>query len=143
VRLEIQLLDEGLPMPEGSYEDDAGIDLRARIDVTLTSVVGPKTIPTGVAVAIPRGHLGLICSRSGLAASHGIAVLNAPGIVDAGYRGELNVVLFSVRERAATLRRGSRIAQLVIVPAAGLEMVPVQALSKTARGGRGLGSTGL
>jgi dUTP pyrophosphatase len=142
IQLRIGVLDPELVPPARAYESDAGIDLRARIDATLTSVVAPVRVPTGVAVEVPVGYVGLVCSRSGLAAERGIAVLNAPGVVDPGYRGELFVVLFSTVEQAYVVRRGDRIAQLLVVPAPTIELVFVDELAATPRGVRGLGSSG-
>jgi dUTP pyrophosphatase len=136
------LLDPELPPPTRTYGGDVGIDLRARTDVTLTSLTAPACVPTGLAVEIPEGYVGLVCSRSGLARDRGIAVLNGPGVIDPGYRGELMVVLFSTRETAHTLRRGDRIAQLLIIPAAHGHLVFVDELEKTERGSSGLGSSG-
>ncbi len=130
-------------MPSVAHEGDAGIDLRARFSVTLSSATGPAVVPTGIAVALPTGYVGLVCPRSGLAARHGIAVLNAPGIVDSGLRGEIEVVLFSVREVARTIHRGDRIAQLLVMPHVQASLRPVDSLPASARGERGIGSSGL
>jgi dUTP pyrophosphatase len=143
VELEIQVLDPGLPVPSKPHEADAALDLFARIGVTLSSMTGARLVPTGIAVAIPDGHVGLICPRSGLAAQFGISVLNAPGIIDPGFRGELGVVLFSVNSRAKTLERGSRIAQLLVQPVANLSPRVVAELPGGDRGHRGFGSSGI
>lgn len=100
-------------------------------------------MPTGIAVAIPEGHAGLITPRSGLAAGHGLGVLNGPGLVDAGYRGEIRVILVNHGEEAVEISRGDRIAQLVIVAVASQEFEVVEELPASRRGDGGLGSTGV
>ena len=140
--LRVRLLDPGLPLPTRAHPDDAGIDLVARTSITLPP--GARAVvPTGIAVAIPSGHVGLLCARSGLAARFGLGVVNGPGVVDAGYRGEVSVVLVNHDLRdEAVIERGQRIAQLVVVPVvvSGLEFV--EDLGVTARGTAGFGSTG-
>jgi dUTP pyrophosphatase len=140
--LEYVRLDEGLAEPSRANPTDAGIDLRARVDAEVSFDAGPVKIPTGIAVAIPRGFVGLVCSRSSLAAQEGIAVLNAPGIVDHGFTGELEVVLFSVVPQVHAVRRGERIAQLVVVATPSLDIREVRSLQITQRGARGFGSSG-
>lgn len=128
-------------MPEHAHSGDAGVDLHCREAVDL----GPGeslTVPTGVAIAIPDGFVGLVAPRSGLASRHGLSIVNAPGIVDSGYRGEIKVILINHGDDAVRLERGDRIAQLVVVPVLEQEMVEVDALPESARGERGLGSTG-
>jgi dUTP pyrophosphatase len=136
-----RLRDEAV-LPERAYAGDAGLDLVAceqiRIEPGARAVVG-----TGIAVAIPDGHAGLVVPRSGLAARHGIGIVNAPGLVDAGYRGELRVVLVNTdRSEGFTVEPGMRIAQLVIVPVALPAAVGVDELPEAERGGAGFGSTG-
>jgi deoxyuridine 5'-triphosphate nucleotidohydrolase len=138
----VQILDDALPRPARAHADDAGLDLVAREDVTLRAGGGPVVVPTGVAVAIPPGHCGLVCPRSGLAARHGIGVLNGPGVIDAGYRGEVCVVLHSVGPDEVRIRRGDRIAQLVVVPVAAPALAFVDELPTSARAANGFGSTG-
>lgn len=99
-------------------------------------------VPTGIAVAIPIGHAGLVAPRSGLAARLGIGVVNGPGVVDAGYRGELKVILINHGDQDVRLRRGDRVAQLVVVPIAAVELVQVAELPDSERGDGGFGSTG-
>ena len=99
-------------------------------------------IPTGIAVAIPAGHVGLVAPRSGLAARHGISVVNGPGVVDAGYRGEVNAILINHGSATVHLDRGDRIAQLVVVPITSIEFAPVEELPETPRGSGGFGSSG-
>lgn len=140
--LPVRLLRSGAALPDRAYEGDAGLDLTACDRVTLAP--GARAVvPTGIAVAIPDGHAGLVVPRSGLAAEHGLSIVNAPGLIDAGYRGELLVVLHNTdRERAFTVEPGMRIAQLVVVPVPQLRLVQVEELSATHRGERGYGSSG-
>ncbi|HXG95348.1 MAG TPA: dUTP diphosphatase [Blastocatellia bacterium] len=143
IELQIKLLDESLPMPRYAHEGDAGLDLPSRIDFTL----GPgerATIPTGIAVAIPRGYAGFVLIRSGLAARHGIECVNSPGLIDAGYRGEIAVIMLNTDKREPfQIRRGDRIAQLVIQKVEEARLVRVDELDETARGEGGFGSTGV
>lgn len=126
-----------------AYAGDAGLDLSARTDATLNAADGPVAVATGVAVAIPAGHAGLVCPRSGLALREGVTVLNAPGVVDSGYRGEIVVILHRVLAGSYEVKRGDRIAQLLIVPVAHeLEIVVCETLPETARHLDGFGSTG-
>lgn len=134
-------LDPELSVPERAHHDDAGIDLSTRVDV----VIGPgewAMIPTGIAVAIPEGHAGLVAPRSGLAARHGISVVNGPGVVDSGYRGEIKVILINHGPGPIELSRGDRIAQLLVVPVELPELVEVDELPTSVRGTGGFGSSG-
>ncbi|UZN05039.1 dUTP diphosphatase [Cellulomonas sp. S1-8] len=142
VQVLLQRLDAGLPAPAYAHPGDAGADLVARVDVTLAP--GERaTVPTGVAIALPPGHVGLVHPRSGLAARHGLTVVNAPGTVDAGYRGEIAVTLLNTdREHAIELRRGDRIAQLVVQRVEHALFVEVDALPDSVRGAGGFGSSG-
>jgi dUTP pyrophosphatase len=143
VELQLQILDEGMQAPARAYAGDAGLDLSARGDVTLNAADGPRAVHTGVAVAIPAGYVGLVCPRSGLALREGITVLNAPGVIDSGYRGEIMVVLHRVLAGSYEIKRGDRVAQLLIVPVAHeLEIVASQSLPATARHRDGFGSSG-
>lgn len=141
-RLLVRRLDEGLPLPTYAHGGDAGLDLRARETVTLKP--GERAlVPTGVAVAIPDGHVGLVHPRSGLAARHGVTLVNAPGTIDAGYRGEIKAILANTDPREpVVLERGDRIAQLVVQRVEAVEVVAVAALPTTERGDGGFGSTG-
>lgn len=129
-------------LPSRAYDGDAGLDLPAAEAVVLApgerAVVG-----TGLAVAVPEGHAGFVQPRSGLAAKHGITIVNAPGLVDSGYRGEVMVVLLNTdaRERFV-VERGMRVAQLVVVPVPGVEVDEVDELPDSERGARGHGSSG-
>ena len=143
MRLRFTRLSEAAVAPLRAHSGDAGLDLHAAEAVTL----GPgerASIGTGVAVAIPEGRAGLVVPRSGLAARHGIALVNAPGLIDAGYRGELRVLLLNT-DRSATFEvaPGDRIAQLVVVRHEAPEPEEVALLDETARGVSGFGSTGL
>ena len=139
--LPVQRLHEGATLPTRAYEGDAGLDLSASERVEL----GPgerAVVGTGLTVAIPEGHAGFVQPRSGLAARHGIAVLNSPGLVDAGYRGELKVVLLNTdRDEQFVVEPGMRIAQLVVVPVAVAEPKEVTELPGSERGGKGFGSS--
>ena len=141
MNLSLHKLDRELPTPRRAHAADAGIDLFARYPVVLEP--GDRAVvDTGVAVAVPDGHAGWVVPRSGLAASRGIGVVNAPGLVDAGYRGEIKVILVNHGRQRFEVRRGDRIAQLVIAPVAILEVVVVDDLDITDRGDNGLGSSG-
>ena len=116
LRVPLHQLDADLPVPPYAREGDAGADLIARTDAVLACRGGRAVVPTGVAVAIPAGYAGLVLPRSGLAARHGLTCLNAPGLVDSGYRGEIRVVLVNHDpEHDYTVSRGDRIAQLVLI----------------------------
>lgn len=141
-RLAFTRLDARAVAPRRAHAGDAGLDLAACERVELAPG-GRSVVGTGLAVAIPDGQAGLVVPRSGLAANHGISVVNAPGLIDAGYRGELKVILLNTdRERAFTVEPGMRIAQLVVVDVAVLEPVEVDALGPSERGVGGLGSSG-
>lgn len=143
MRLEFRKLDSTVPLPGYARPGDAGLDLRANVD----AVVGPgerAMIPTGLAVAIPDGYAGLVLPRSGLASRVGLTMANSPGLVDAGYRGELTCAVVNLdRDRPVKIARGDRIAQLVIVPVAVVTPVEVAALPPSHRGENGFGSTGV
>jgi len=142
VILAVERLADGAILPTRAYEGDAGLDLYAAEDAR----IGPGercTVGTGIAVAIPAGHAGLVLPRSGLAARHGIALVNAPGLIDSGYRGELRVLLLNT-DRNAPFRVsvGDRIAQLLVVPFAAVAVQALESLDETARAARGFGSSG-
>jgi dUTP pyrophosphatase len=142
IEILVRRLDAGLPMPDRAHPGDAGIDLRSAVDVTL----GPgerAVVPTGVAVAIPQGYAGFVQPRSGLAAEHGISIVNTPGLVDSGYRGELKVIAVNLDPREAfEVRRGDRIAQLVVLPVPEATLREVDELPESGRGSGGFGSSG-
>lgn len=136
-------LDAEVPLPSYARAGDAGADLVARLDVTLAPRGGRAVVPTGVAVALPEGYAGFVQPRSGLAARHGVTCLNSPGLIDSGYRDELAVVLVNTDPEAAyEVRRGDRIAQLVIQQVAQAEFVETGELPASERGPGGFGSTG-
>ena len=140
--LPVRRLDPGLPLPAYAHAGDAGADLCAAEDVELPPG-GRATVGTGVAVAVPDGHAAFVHPRSGLASRHGITVVNAPGTVDAGYRGEVRVVLLNTDQREPfTVRRGDRIAQLVVQPVTRVRFLEVAELPASPRGEGGFGSTG-
>ena len=141
-QLRVRRLHPAATLPVRAHDDDAGYDLRAIEAATLAP--GERAmIPTGIAIELPTGHAGLVLPRSGLAARHGIALVNAPGLVDAGYRGELKVLLLNTdREAAFEIAAGDRIAQLVVIAVAPTEVVESDALAATARGEGGFGSSG-
>jgi dUTP pyrophosphatase len=145
LRVPLQQLDAALPPPSYARQGDAGADLIARTDAVLACRGGRAVVPTGVAVAIPAGYAGLVLPRSGLAARHGLTCLNAPGLIDAGYRGEVQVVLVNHDpEQDYTISRGDRIAQLVIirVEQAAFALVGEGGLDESQRGSGGFGHTG-
>ena len=129
-------------MPTRAHAGDAGIDLHARETTTLQPGEWAM-IPTGVAVAIPAGHVGLVAPRSGLAARHGISVVNGPGVVDTGYRGEINAILINHGTEAITFERGDRIAQMLVTPIVEADTVEVDTLPDSDRGAGGFGSSGI
>jgi dUTP pyrophosphatase len=142
-RVEVPVLrvDAALPVPHYARPDDAGLDLYAAEAVTLDP--GARAlVPTGIALAIPPGFAGFVVPRSGLALRHGLTLLNTPGVVDAGYRGEVKVLLVNHGQATVTLQRGDRIAQLVVQRVERAALTPVSALPPSARGEGGFGSTG-
>lgn len=142
--LDVQIvrLDPGLPLPAYAHPGDAGADLRTTVDLEL----GPgerALVPTGIAVALPPGYVALVHPRSGLAARHGLSIVNTPGTVDSGYRGEVKVMLINHDPRESLrLSRGDRIAQLVVQRYERVRYVEVEALPDSVRGTGGYGSTG-
>ena len=139
----VRRLDPDLPLPAYAHDDDAGIDLIARCEITLEPGGGRALVPTGVAVAIPPGYAGFVQPRSGLALKHGVTCLNTPGLVDSGYRGELKVLLVNTDpDHAFTVERGQRIAQLVVQAVEHVRLVETDELESSDRGAAGFGSTG-
>ena len=140
--LPVRRLQPDLPLPAYAHPGDAGADLCAAEDVVLPP--GARaTVGTGMAVAVPDGHAAFVHPRSGLAARHGITVVNAPGTIDAGYRGEVRVVLLNTdRHEPFSVRRGDRIAQLVVQPVTRVRFLDVAELPPSPRGEAGFGSTG-
>jgi dUTP pyrophosphatase len=141
IEVPVRRLREDAVLPSQAYEGDAGLDLVACESLTLEP--GERGIvPIGIAVEIPDGYAGFVQPRSGLAAEHGIGVVNSPGLVDSGYRGELRVVLLNTdREAPFEVRPGMRIAQLVVAPVASVRLVEVDELATSERGPRGFGSS--
>ncbi len=135
-------LDPELPLPAYAHPGDAGADLVTAVDVELAP--GERAlVPTGMAVALPEGYVALVHPRSGLAARHGVSIVNTPGTVDAGYRGEIKVLLVNLDPREpVSLRRGDRVAQLVVQRVERARFVEVEALPDSPRGAGGYGSTG-
>jgi dUTP pyrophosphatase len=142
VRVLIQRLDPGLPPPERAHPGDAGVDLYAAADAELAP--GQRAVvPTGIAIALPDGYAAFVHPRSGLASRHGVTIVNAPGTVDAGYRGEIRVILMNTDALAPVrLQRGDRIAQLVVQRVERAVFDEVERLPGSARGEGGFGSTG-
>ena len=142
MELEVTRLREAARVPTRAHDGDAGLDLYAAEPARL----GPgerASIGTGIAVAVPAGHAGLVLPRSGLAKRHGITLPNAPGLIDSGYRGELRVLLLNAdRTEAFVVAPGDRIAQLMVTPVAAAEVVDVEAMDETSRGLAGFGSSG-
>ena len=147
VRVEIRQLPhgEGLALPSYQSADAAGLDLLAAVPETAPLILLPgehALVPTGLSIALPSGFEAQVRPRSGLAARHGVTVLNSPGTIDADYRGEISVILINHGGAPFAVRRGERIAQMVIAPVVRAELVPVVSLSTTNRGSGGFGSTG-
>jgi dUTP pyrophosphatase len=143
IELRVTRIRDEAVLPARAHGGDAGLDLSACETVTIGA--GERaTVGTGLAVAIPEDHAGLVVPRSGLAMRHGLSIVNAPGVIDTGYRGEVRVILLNTdREHAFTVEPGMRIAQLLVVPARLVEVVEVSELTETARGDGGFGSSGL
>ena len=143
ITLQLKKLDASLPTPRYVHEGDAGLDIYAAEDVTLQP--GQRAmVPTGIAIAIPRGYAGFVQPRSGLAAKQGLTIVNTPGLIDSGYRGEVKVIALNT-DTASTvqLKRGERIAQLVIQAVPVVTLEEVEELDSTERGAGGFGSSGM
>ena len=142
VDVAVTRLDADVPLPSYSHPLDAGADLVTTVDVTLAP--GQRTlVPTGLAIALPEGYAAFVHPRSGLAARHGLSIVNAPGTIDAGYRGEIKVCLVNLDPAATiSLQRGDRVAQLVVQRVATARFVETERLPDSARGEGGYGSTG-
>lgn len=139
----IKRTDKDVPLPSYAYPGDAGLDLTSTVDIS----IGPferVLIPTGLHIAIPEGHAGLVLPRSGLASKQGLTLANAPGLIDSRYRGEVMIAAINLDPHSAVhVSRGSRIAQLVIIATPAMEVVEVEELDDTERGERGFGSSGV
>ena len=144
-RLEVPIkpLVDDLEMPRCAYAGDAGVDLRAAEDLDLAPFERAM-VPCGLALAIPEGYAGFVLPRSGLAAKHGISIVNAPGLIDSGYRGEIKVILVNLDSKESfSIKRGDRIAQLVIMATPEVDYEPVGELPESERGEGGFGSSGM
>jgi len=143
MKVMIQLLDSEMPLPSYAHPGDAGVDLRSRIDCEIAPGER-KVVPTGIGVAIPEGFVGLVHPRSGLAIKHGISMVNTPGTIDAGYRGEIQVILINHDlHESFKISRLDRIAQLVVQRAEQVEFEVVAELPESIRGSGGFGSSGV
>jgi dUTP pyrophosphatase len=141
--LQVQRLHPGAILPTYATEGAAGLDLHAALEAPRLLPPGERAaIATGIAIALPPGHEGQVRPRSGLAAKHGISVVNAPGTIDEDYRGEVQVLLINLGREPYTIQPGDRIAQLVVAPVTRVQVTAVEALEGTARGHGGFGSTG-
>ena len=142
VEILVQRLDDGLPLPERAHPGDAGFDLRSTVDLVLAP--GERAlVPTGIAVAIPIGYAGLVQPRSGLAARHGVGIVNAPGLIDSGYRGEIKVIAINLDGgEPFEIHRGDKIAQIVFYPVPETKLREVDELPGSERGVGGFGSSG-
>ncbi|MFO7151814.1 MAG: dUTP diphosphatase [Bacillota bacterium] len=146
LKVKIKRIDgaKDLPLPKYMTPLASGMDLYANVESDLVIAPGKyEIIPTGIQIEIPPGFEGQIRPRSGLAAKHGITILNSPGTIDADYRGEIKIILINHGNENFTIKRGDRIAQLVIVPVTQAELVEVECLEETERGSGGFGHTGL
>jgi dUTP pyrophosphatase len=142
MEVRVARLREHARLPSRAHDGDAGLDLHAA-EAARIEPGERASVPTGIAVGIPEGHAGLVLPRSGLAARHGIALVNAPGLIDSGYRGEVRILLLNTdRSEAFEIEPGDRIAQLVIAPVGGVEPVEVPELAPSSRGEGGFGSSG-
>lgn len=144
VRVTVDPGCEDLPLPSYETEHAAGMDLRAAVTDTLVLAPGQRElVPTGLRIALPEGYEAQIRPRSGLAYKYGISLLNSPGTIDADYRGEIRVIMANLGQEPFTIRRGDRIAQMVIAPVTRVTWVPCATLDETARGEGGFGHTGV
>lgn len=143
VQVPVKILDEGLPRPSYAKPGDAGLDLRSTEDIVIEP--GQRAlIGTGIALAIPQGYAGFVQPRSGLAIKQGMTLVNTPGLIDSGYRGEIRIIALNTdKDRPINIKRGDRIAQLVIQEVPAVELVEVEELSSSERADTGFGSSGL
>ena len=143
ITVPIKSLDESCDLPEYAYEGDAGLDLRSTESLTLAPFER-YAVPCGIALAIPQGYAGFVLPRSGLAAKHGISIVNAPGLIDSNYRGEIKVILVNLDPHTSFhVEKGDRIAQLVIMEVPSVSLQPADTLTDTDRGDGGFGSSGV
>ena len=143
VKVPVKILDEGLPRPSYAKPGDAGLDLRSTEDIVIEP--GQRAlIGTGIALAIPQGYAGFVQPRRGLAIKQGMTLVNTPGLIDSGYRGEIRIIALNTdKEHAIAIKRGDRIAQIVIQEVPAVELVEVEELSSSERADTGFGSSGL
>ena len=142
VRINVKLLDNSLPLPDYAHKGDAGLDLYSTIDITLKPLER-KMIPTGIKVAIPEGYAGFVQPKSGLAINKGLSLVNTPGLVDSGYRGEINAIVINLDSKNdIQIKRGDKICQLVIQKIESVDIEVTEDLDETSRGEGGFGSTG-
>lgn len=142
VKINIKILDDSLPVPEYSHEGDAGLDLYSRVDCILRPFKRKK-IPTGIKISIPAGYAGFIQPKSGLAIRKGLSMVNTPGLIDSGYRGEICVLCINLDPKnSISIKKGDKICQLVIQRIEKADLKVVKDLDNTARGEKGFGSTG-
>ncbi|MCL5073393.1 MAG: dUTP diphosphatase [Actinobacteria bacterium] len=143
VKIKIKLLDKSLPFPKYSHKGDAGLDLFSSIDCAIKPYER-KLVPTGIKVAIPKGYAGFVQPRSGLAIKHGISLVNSPGLIDSGYRGEICIIMINFdKDNEFNIRKGDKICQLVIQKVDEAILIEVDDIGKSDRGEGGFGSTGL
>jgi len=143
VKIKILRLDKTIPLPEYAHKTDAGLDLLSSMDCILKPYER-KLVPTGIKVSIPEGYAGFVQPRSGLAIKHGIALVNSPGLIDSGYRGEIKVIMINLDKRSDfTIKKGDKICQLVIKKIEKAEIVETDNLDETDRNEGGFGSTGI
>lgn len=143
IRIPLQELDKDLPVPENAYVGDGAVDLRSTKDLVLKPFER-ALVPTGIAIELPLGYAALVVPRSGLAIKHGITLVNAPGLIDSNYRGEIGAIIANMDPHEAfEIKRGDRIAQLMIIAVEQPEFVVVETLSETERGAGGFGSSGV
>lgn len=143
IQVKIKRLDAELPLPRYANPGDAGLDLYSAVDVVIEPM-RRVTIPTGIAIALPQGYAGFVQPRSGLAAKKGLSIVNTPGLIDSGYRGELKVIAINTdTNEPIVIARGERVAQLVVQRVPAVELVEVDELDDTERGEAGFGSTGV
>ncbi len=141
--LKIKLLDNSLPLPKYAHESDAGLDLRSRIDYIIQPFER-VLIPTGIKIEIPFGYAGFIQPRSGLAINKGVGILNSPGLIDSGFRGEINVILINLdKNKPFKVKKGDKVCQMIIQKVEKVVINIVDELNDTDRGSNGFGSTGL
>ena len=141
IKVNFARLDPELPVPVPAYIGDAAVDLHSRVGVTLEP--GERAaVPTGLAIALPEGYAGFVIPRSGHAIHRGLGLVNSPGLIDSGYRGEIKVIVINHGQQTVGFQRGDRIAQLAILPIPEVQWVEVESLDETQRGAAGLGSSG-